>query len=69
MAKPDARKTGVSGSLAVPVFAADAGQVIGTLGIGKIEPLRFPGEEEAPSGGPSPAKSPNFSKTNAGCGD
>jgi L-methionine (R)-S-oxide reductase len=47
VAKPDARKTGVSGSLAVPIFAADSDEVIGTLGIGKIEPYEFPASEEA----------------------
>jgi L-methionine (R)-S-oxide reductase len=46
VAKPDARKTGVSGSLAVPVFATDSSQVIGTLGIGKMEPYDFTGDEE-----------------------
>lgn len=46
VAKPDARKTGVAGSLAVPVFAADSDQVIGTLGIGKSIPYDFPGDEE-----------------------
>lgn len=46
VAKPDARKTGVSGSLAVPVFATDSPQVIGTLGIGKFEPHDFSGDEE-----------------------
>lgn len=45
VAKPDARKTGVSGSLAVPVLAADGGRVLGTLGIGMREPHDF-GEEE-----------------------
>jgi L-methionine (R)-S-oxide reductase len=47
VAKPDARKTGVSGSLAVPVFSSENGQVIGTLGIGKVEPYDFSSEEEA----------------------
>lgn len=46
VAKPDARKTGVAGSLAVPVFAADSDQVIGTLGIGKTIPYDFSGDEE-----------------------
>jgi L-methionine (R)-S-oxide reductase len=41
VAKPDARKTGVSGSLAVPVFSEDDGSVIGTLGIGKFAPHEF----------------------------
>lgn len=46
VAKPDARKTGVAGSLAVPVFAAESGVVIGTLGIGKSVPYDFSGDEE-----------------------
>jgi L-methionine (R)-S-oxide reductase len=47
VAKEDARKTGVSGSLAVPVFAAESGLVIGTLGIGKFAPYEFtPAEKQ-----------------------
>ena len=46
VAKPDARKTGVSGSLAVPVFALDSDQVIGTLGIGMVAPHEFTPEEK-----------------------
>lgn len=46
VAKPDARMTGVSGSLAVPVFSADTGTVIGTLGIGMAEPYEFTLEEK-----------------------
>lgn len=45
VAKPDARKTGVSGSLAVPVFSGDGIRVLGTLGIGKFEPWDFPEEQ------------------------
>lgn len=41
VAKPDARKTGVSGSLAVPVFSNTSGQVIGTLGVGMSDPYEF----------------------------
>jgi L-methionine (R)-S-oxide reductase len=41
VAKPDARQTGVSGSLAVPVFSSVGDQVIGTLGIGKFAPYTF----------------------------
>jgi len=41
VAKPDARQTGVSGSLAVPVFSEDRSCVIGTLGIGKFVPHEF----------------------------
>lgn len=47
VAKEGARQTKVSGSLAVPVFSADGGRVIGTLGIGKIEPYEFSDEEKA----------------------
>jgi hypothetical protein len=46
VAKADARKTGVSGSLAVPVFAAESGRVIGTLGIGKLAPYEFTAAEK-----------------------
>ncbi len=46
VAKEDARKTGVSGSLAVPIFSADGLNVIGTLGIGKVEPYEFSVEEK-----------------------
>src|SRR6478735_3908473 len=45
VAKPDARKTGVSGSLAVPVFS-HSGDVIGTLGIGKFAPYEFTDAEK-----------------------
>ncbi len=41
VAKPDARKTGVSGSIAMPVLAVASGEVIGTLGIGKSAPHEF----------------------------
>jgi signal transduction protein with GAF and PtsI domain len=46
VAKPDARQTGVSGSLAVPIFAKESGQVIGTLGIGKFAPYEFTAAEK-----------------------
>jgi len=45
VARPDARKTGVSGSLAVPVLAEDD-RVLGTLGIGKREPYEFTDDEK-----------------------
>ena len=45
VAKESARKTGVAGSIAVPVFS-DAGDVIGTLGIGKVTPYEFSEEEK-----------------------
>jgi signal transduction protein with GAF and PtsI domain len=41
VAKIDARQTGVSGSIAVPIFAKDSGEVVGTLGIGKFAPYEF----------------------------
>ncbi|MEO5914889.1 MAG: GAF domain-containing protein [Luteolibacter sp.] len=41
VARPDARKTGVSGSLAVPIFSSTGDEVIGTLGIGKFAPYDF----------------------------
>lgn len=41
VAKEDARKTGVAGSLAVPIFLEDGKTVIGTLGIGKTVPYDF----------------------------
>ena len=47
VAKEDARKTGVSGSLAVPIFSEDGAKVIGTLGVGKVVPYDFSGAEKA----------------------
>ena len=47
VAKPDARQTGVSGSLAVPIFSLANDKVIGTLGIGKYAPYTFTDEEKA----------------------
>ena len=46
VAKEDARKTGVSGSLAVPILSDD-GMVLGTLGVGKTEPYEFSEAEKA----------------------
>ncbi|MEX2579666.1 MAG: GAF domain-containing protein [Verrucomicrobiales bacterium] len=46
VAKPEARSTGVAGSLAVPVFGP-GGEVIGTLGIGKYVPYEFSDDEKA----------------------
>ncbi len=46
VAKEDARKTGVSGSLAVPLLSEDGEKVVGTLGIGKTEPYDFPDAEK-----------------------
>jgi L-methionine (R)-S-oxide reductase len=45
VAKPDARQTGVAGSIALPIFASDSLQVIGTLGIGKYVPHEFTAAE------------------------
>lgn len=46
VAKPGARDTQVSGSLAVPIFHPDGGQVIGTLGVGMQTPHDFSDEEK-----------------------
>lgn len=46
IAKPDAQKTGVSGSIAVPILCPISGEVLGTLGIGKLEPYEFTGAEK-----------------------
>lgn len=46
VAKADARNTGVSGSLAVPIFSAGSGKVIGTLGVGKYAPHEFSDAEK-----------------------
>ncbi len=44
VARPEAKATGVNGSLAVPVLAAD-GRVLGVIGVGKPVPHDFtPGE-------------------------
>ncbi|MDB6079486.1 MAG: hypothetical protein JWO82_3233 [Akkermansiaceae bacterium] len=45
VAKEDARKTQVSGSIAVPILTPD-GRVLGTLGIGKYAPYDFPEDEK-----------------------
>ncbi len=47
VAKEDARKTGVSGSLAVPILSSDGVSVIGTLGVGKTVPYEFSEAEKA----------------------
>jgi L-methionine (R)-S-oxide reductase len=46
VAKEDARKTGVSGSLAVPILDEN-GKVLGTLGVGKVVPYEFSDQEKA----------------------
>lgn len=46
VAKENARQTGVSGSIAVPIFSAESGEVIGTLGIGKYAPYEFTENEK-----------------------
>lgn len=47
VAKPDARQTGVSGSVAIPIFSNTDDTVIGTLGIGKFTPHEFSPDEIA----------------------
>jgi putative methionine-R-sulfoxide reductase with GAF domain len=47
VARPDARQTQVSGSLAVPVFSPDGERVLGTLGIGMHAPHDFTDEEKS----------------------
>jgi L-methionine (R)-S-oxide reductase len=47
VAKPGARQTGVSGSIAVPVFSQATGEVVGTLGIGKFTPYEFQDNEKS----------------------
>jgi putative methionine-R-sulfoxide reductase with GAF domain len=46
VARPEAKATGVNGSLAVPVLAAD-GRVLGVIGVGKLAPHEFTAEETA----------------------
>ena len=46
VAKPDARQTGVAGSIALPIFGTNSSQVIGTLGIGKYTPYDFTDAEQ-----------------------
>lgn len=46
VARPDAKQTGVAGSLAVPVLDAD-GRLAGTLGVGMTVPHEFTDEESA----------------------
>jgi L-methionine (R)-S-oxide reductase len=46
VARPDARKTNVSGSLAVPLFSADGSRVIGVVGIGMMSAHDFTCEEK-----------------------
>lgn len=46
VAKADARQTGVSGSIAVPLLSIPDGHVIGTLGIGKYTPYEFSEQEK-----------------------
>jgi len=47
VARPDARATQVSGSLAVPVMSPDGGRVLGTLGVGMVAPHDFSDGEKA----------------------
>lgn len=47
VAKEDARKTNVAGSLAVPIMMDGSGKVLGTLGIGKHVPHNFSEAEKS----------------------
>jgi signal transduction protein with GAF and PtsI domain len=47
VAKPDARQTGVAGSIAVPLFSRQGDRVVGTLGIGKSVPHEFTAAEKS----------------------
>ncbi|MGJ8725915.1 MAG: GAF domain-containing protein [Roseibacillus sp.] len=47
VAKEGARDTKVSGSLAVPIFSTKDQTVIGTLGIGMIQPYEFNEDEKS----------------------
>ncbi|BDS06524.1 hypothetical protein NT6N_15640 [Oceaniferula spumae] len=47
VAKEDARQTGVSGSLAVPILSQENGTALGTLGVGKIVPYDFSEQEKS----------------------
>lgn len=47
IAKEDARKTQVGGSLAVPIIMYGSGRVLGTLGIGKHAPHDFTDTEKS----------------------
>ena len=47
VARPDARQTQVSGSLAVPVFSPDGTRVLGTLGVGMQAPHDFSDDEKS----------------------
>jgi putative methionine-R-sulfoxide reductase with GAF domain len=46
VARPDARQTQVSGSLAVPIFSRDGEKVLGVLGIGMATPHDFSCDEQ-----------------------
>lgn len=46
VARPEAKATGVNGSLAVPILSAE-GSVLGVIGIGKPVPHEFTAEETA----------------------
>lgn len=46
VARPEAKATGVNGSLAVPVLSSE-GRVLGVIGIGKAVPHDFTAEETA----------------------
>jgi L-methionine (R)-S-oxide reductase len=67
VAKPDARQTGVSGSLAVPVFDTENDRILGTLGIGMSQPHDFSNEETTRLQAHARDISEHF-QNNAGCG-
>lgn len=46
VARPDARKTNVSGSLAVPILSSDGQRVLGVLGVGMTCPHDFSDAEK-----------------------
>jgi putative methionine-R-sulfoxide reductase with GAF domain len=46
VARPDARQTKVSGSLAVPIFSADGSAVLGVLGVGMQDSHDFSDAEK-----------------------
>lgn len=46
VARPDARQTKVSGSLAVPILSSDGDSVLGVLGIGMLDAHDFTEEEQ-----------------------
>ena len=60
VAKPGARQTQVSGSLAVPIFHPNGGEVVGTLGVGMHAPYDFNEEEKERLAGHARAIAPRL---------